>query len=95
MCHLRHDYSVGFSELNECQDYADAAGKLYEIEQATRQLVKLLYTEGKFDVAMIDDAIGRICDAVDIDMPAHTPRIQEKQSYYFSLGIDSLNAVNQ
>jgi len=95
MCNLRHDHSVGFSELHECQDYADAAGKLYEIEQAARQLVKLLYTEGKFDVGMIDDAIGRICDAVDIDMPANQPRIQERDSYLFTLGVDLINAVNQ
>ncbi len=69
----------------ECEEYADAADKLYEIKIATRKLVQLLYGNGELEVGVLDDSIGQICDVLDIKCPCGLPRVRRQGSELFEM----------
>lgn len=73
------------SSFEECEDAKKMSWKLHEVDVAVRDVVKLLYMSGELDVAMLDDAVGRICDAVGCKCPVGLPQVRRQGSELFEL----------
>lgn len=83
MCYHDHDYSVGSSYRNTCEDYQDACTKLQHVEDAMNRVIHMLYGDQEIDRSMLDEAIADICDVVDMDSPTGLPRIRRLRSSIF------------
>jgi hypothetical protein len=91
MCSYDYDYDTGYRDYVECGECREATQKLYNVEQALAQVVKLLYSREKLDVALLDDAIGQMCDSVGFESPATLPRVRRHGSEIFEFAV----SVNQ
>ncbi len=83
MCSYNRDYDTGFSDYVECCEASDANSKLYNIELMMDQVIKMLYSDQKLDVASLDDSIGQICDCLGIAVPANLPKVRRQGSDLF------------
>lgn len=85
MCQYHHATWDEPSSFQECEEVKKADQKLHEIELAVRDVVKLLYMSDELDIAMLDDAVGQICDAVGVKSPEGLPRVRRQGSQLFEL----------
>lgn len=83
MCSYDRDYDTGYLDYIECMECQEANQKLYTVERAIENVVKLLYSHEKLDVALLDDAIGQICDCVGYTSPETLPQVRRKGSEFF------------
>lgn len=90
MCQQMHDYESGSHYLQDCEDYKQATDQLMVIGDAMKRIVAGLYGNGELDAARIDDAIGEICDTLNLKMPPGLPRIRRQGNdlYEFAMSIN-------
>lgn len=87
MCQYDYDNEVGYQDYVECSEVKALNDKLCSIERAMAVIVKQLYMNERLDVAVLDDAVGQICDSIGYPMPETLPRIRRAGSDIFEFAL--------
>jgi hypothetical protein len=80
MCYDRYDAESDSYDRKECGDFLEIARVIDSVEPCIKKIVQLLYGQREFDLILIDDLFGEVCDALKIDMPHGLPRIRARTS---------------
>ncbi len=88
MCQYLTDYESNSHYLKDCEDFKRADYKLSVILDAMKRIIPELYGSGELDEARIDDAIGEICDTLDMKMPCGLPRVRRQRSDIFEFAVN-------